>query len=191
MSAWFPILKNSTNGGAASSADVAARPQLVEDSTMEVIRTKAELVELLFQELDESKPRQEVHPSFLLRVGGICHGLIYGGWDGVPPYLEDTFSTDFEYERPVTCGVRLVTFARSLAATGCFDPMQVWTLDRLIDLVLAALNSNDLKGRADATNGHRCLVSTPRFARRRGVRDRVRLGRAEGALSVAPSPRPA
>jgi hypothetical protein len=95
---------------------------------MDVIKTKAELVELLFQELDESEPRQEADPSFLLRVGGICHGLIYGGWDGVPPYLEDTFSTDFEDEHPTTCGVRLVGFARSLAAADCFDPMQVWTL---------------------------------------------------------------
>ena len=73
-----------------------------------VIKTKAELVELLFQELDESEPRQEVDPSFLLRVGGICHGLIYGGWDGVPPYLEDTFSIHFEDEHPTTCGVRLL-----------------------------------------------------------------------------------
>jgi hypothetical protein len=158
---------------------------------MEVIGTKAELVELLFPELDESKPRQEVAPSFLLRVGGICHGLIYGGWDGVPPYLEDTFSIHFEDEHPTVCGVRLVTFVRSLAAADCFDPLQVWTLDRLIDLMLAALNSNDLKVRSDATSGHRYLVSTPRFAARRGVRVRVRLGQTDGAPSVAPPPRPA
>jgi hypothetical protein len=146
---------------------------------MDVIKTKAELVELLFQELDESEPRQEVDPSFLLRVGGFCHGLIYGGWDGVPPYLEDTFSIHFEDEHPTTCGARFVAFARSLAAADCFDPMQVWTLDRLIDLVLAALNSNDLKVRADVTSGHRYLVGTPRFAARRGAKVRVRLGRPE------------
>jgi hypothetical protein len=59
---------------------------------MVTIRTKAELVELLFEELDESEPQQEVDPSFLLRVGGLCHGLIYGGFEGNPLYLEDTFS---------------------------------------------------------------------------------------------------
>jgi hypothetical protein len=59
----------------------------------------------------------------------------------IPPYLEDTFSIHFEDEHPTTCGVRLVTLARSLAAADRFDPTQVWTLGQLLDLMLAALTT--------------------------------------------------
>ena len=54
---------------------------------MYIIKTKAELIELHFQELEESEPCQEVGPSFLLRFGGLCYGVSYGEifWRGPLP----------------------------------------------------------------------------------------------------------
>ncbi len=145
---------------------------------METVKTKEDLVELLFQELDEAKPRQAVDPSFLLRLGGICHGLIYGGCEGEPPYLSDTLAILWRDREPTRCGVKLVAFAQMLAEEGCFDPTRVWTITRLIELMLAALDSGDLRVRCDGRAGARYVVSSQRFEASRGVRVRVKVGKS-------------
>ncbi len=149
---------------------------------METIKTKEDLVELLFQELDEAKPRQAVDPSFLLWLGGICHGLIYGGCEGEPPYLSDTLAILWRDREPTRCGVKLVTFGQMLAEEGCFDPTRVWTITRLIELMLAALNSDDLRVRCDGRAGARYVVSSQRFEARWGVRVRVKVSKSGSPL---------
>jgi hypothetical protein len=142
---------------------------------MDTITNESELVEFLFQVLDESKPQQTVDPSFLLRIGGICHGMIWGGHMGDPPYLLDMFLMLWQSRSPNSCGAKLVAFARSLAAEDPFNPAQVLTTRRLIELMLAALDSNGLRVRVDPGKGECTVVSTRRFAERRGVRIRVQL----------------
>ncbi|WP_114188798.1 hypothetical protein [Microvirga aerophila] len=71
---------------------------------MDTIASESELVEFLFQELDESKPQQTVDPSFLLRIGGICHGMIWGGHMGGPLYLSDMLVMLWQRRSPNTCG---------------------------------------------------------------------------------------
>jgi hypothetical protein len=146
---------------------------------MHDINTKSGLVELLFKELDESEPRQKVDPSFLLRLGGICHGLILGGFEGAPPYLFDTFSIHCGGRRATSCGTKLVAFANPLTGEGCFDPARVWTTSRLIELMLAALDSNDLRLSQDQGSGQRYVISTGQFEARRGVKVRVKIGRVQ------------
>ena len=143
---------------------------------MRTITTKEEFVELLFKELDEAEPRQDVDPSFLLRIGGLCHGLIYGGCEGTPPYLSDTLAIHHEDHEATPCGMRLVAFARSLAAEGCFDATRVWTITHLIELMLAALDSVDLCIQQEPRTGYRQIVSSRRFALRHGVEVHVRIG---------------
>ncbi|WP_336492177.1 hypothetical protein [Methylobacterium nigriterrae] len=146
---------------------------------MRTITTKEDLVELLFEELDESEPRQDVDPNFLLRIGGLCLGLIFGGCAGVPPYLFDTLAIHYEDREATRCGTKLVTFARSLAAEECFDATRVWTITRLIERMLAALDSDDLCIHQEPSTGYRRVVSSGGFERRRSVKVRVRIGHAE------------
>ena len=146
---------------------------------MWTITTEEELVELLFQELDESRPQQAVDPSFLLRVGGLCHGLIYGGWDGAPPYLSDTLAIHWRDREPTMCGTKLVAFAQRLATEGCFDPTRVWTINDLVELMIAILERDDLRIHEDPKDHERYVVSSPRFTKRRGITIRVQVGAAK------------
>jgi hypothetical protein len=145
------------------------------DPMMDTITNESELVEFLFERLDKSKPQQTVDPSFLLRIGGICHGMIWGGLQGDPPYLLDMFGMLFQERSLNSCGAKLVAFARSLAAEDPFDPAHVWTTRRLIELMLAALDSNGLRMRMDPGTGKCTVVSTRRFAECRRIRIRVEL----------------
>jgi hypothetical protein len=145
------------------------------DPMMDTITNESELVEFLFQQLDESKPQQPVEPSFLLRIGGICYGMIWGGLQGDAAYLFDMFGMCWQSRSPNSCGAKLVAFARTLAAEDPLDPAQVLTTRRLIELMLAALDSNGLRVRVDPGTGKCTVVSTRRFAERRGVRIRVQL----------------
>jgi hypothetical protein len=90
---------------------------------------------------------------------------------------------------PNSCGAKLVAFARSLAAEDPFDPAQVLTTRRLIELMLAALDSNGLRVRVDRGTGQCTVVSTRRFAERRGVRIRVPLEPKTAAGKRKPSKR--
>jgi hypothetical protein len=146
---------------------------------MLAITTEEELVEFLFQELDESRPQQAVDPSFLLRVGGLCHGLIYGGWDGTPPYLSDTLAIHWRDREPTKCGTKLVAFAQRLASEGCFDPTRIWTVTDLAELMIAILDRDDLSIREDPKDHERYVVSSPRFTKRRGIKIRVQVGATE------------
>jgi hypothetical protein len=140
---------------------------------MQMIDEQEELVEFLFQELDESKPEQEVDPSFLLRVGGICQGLIWGGCEGAPPYLPDLLAIHWRDDAVTQCGTKLVAFVELLAAENCFDPNQRWTIPRMIALMLAALDTKGLQI-CDNPKG-RVVVSTRKWETRRGVQVRVPL----------------
>src|SRR5215210_1197568 len=84
--------------------------------TTDLITTPGELIDHLFRELDLSKPPQKVDPTFLLRVGGICHAIGYGTCSGAPRYLTATFASD-PAELDI-CGVKLITFAEALEAEG-------------------------------------------------------------------------
>lgn len=142
---------------------------------MRTITDQSELVELLFEELERSEPKQEVNPSFLLRIGGICHGLIYGGLAGEPEYLSDMFAVHSEDRSLTWCGRKLVAFAQSLAAKGCFDPARVWSVSSLIEQMMVALDTQDLLVMQDHETGECYLTCTPEFAMRRGVTVRVKL----------------
>ncbi|WP_407530405.1 hypothetical protein [Methylobacterium oryzisoli] len=148
---------------------------------METIENIETLVELLFRELDESEPQREVNPSFLLRIGGLCHGMIYGGCDGAPPYLSDTLAIHHDDAEATTCGTKLITVAHSLAAEGCFDTTRAWTLTGLVELMLGALNNDDLQIEEASPTRKRQVVSSRSFAARRGVQVRVELDLDERA----------
>lgn len=148
---------------------------------MDTIITKEELVECLFKELDESVPQQDVHPSFLLRVGGICHGLIYAGSCEDPPYLADTFATLGPDSGPTCCGTKMVALAHALENEGCFDPGRAWTIDWLIQLMLEVLHSQELVVRPDRHKGQRIVTSTRNYEERRKMRIHVKLEKSQGA----------
>jgi hypothetical protein len=142
---------------------------------MRTITNQSELAELLFEELEMSEPKQEVNPSFLLRIGGICHGLIYGGLAGEPEYLSDMFAVHSEGRSPTRCGTKLVAFAQSLAINGCFDPARVWSVSSLIEQMMVALDTQDLREMQDHETGECYVTCAPEFAMRRGVTVRVEL----------------
>jgi hypothetical protein len=144
---------------------------------MRTITTQDELVEMLFKKLDESQPEQEVNSSFLLRIGGLCLGLIYGQCQGIPPYLSDLLAMN-SYPEPTGCGQKLVGFAQALADEGCFNPTRAWSVTRLIELMLAALDSDDLQVLDDEVTGHRYVVSSQTFAAHSDLEVRVRMTEA-------------
>ena len=76
---------------------------------------------------------------------GLCHGIIYGGCEGEPPYLSDILAIHWRDEEPTSCGTKLLALAQALPEAGCFDLARVWTPRRLIDLMLAARNSDECR----------------------------------------------
>lgn len=150
---------------------------------MRTITEQSELAEFLFQVLDESGPHQEVNASFLLRISGICYSLIHGGLHYEPPYLSDIIAFHWERRTPLLCGTRLVALAQSLAADDCFDPDRVWNTRRLIELMVAALDSDDLRVEQDQESGDCSVISTQQFSTEHDVTVQVKL---EPEPDVAP-----
>jgi hypothetical protein len=144
------------------------------DATVtDMITTPGELVDCIFQELDEFEPRQNVHSTFVVRMAGICHGIGYGTCSGEPPYLSTVLATP--HNELGICGVKLVALAEALEAEGCFDPSQALTVNRLIRLMLAALDSPDIELRTDQKTGQYVVVSDRAYEQRRGCKIRVLL----------------
>jgi len=114
-------------------------------TTVPTITTKAELVDLLFQDLKRSLPLTMVPPGFLLVVGGVCYGLIYRSCKAPPLYLSSILAKDWGAQEGIECGVKFVEFARSLARAGVLDTPRAWTRSRLIRKMLAALNRDGLQ----------------------------------------------
>jgi hypothetical protein len=142
---------------------------------MRAITEQSELAELLFEVLDESEPQQEVNASFLLRISGICYSLIHGGLHYEPLYLSDIIAFHWERQTPLLCGTKLVTLAQSLATEGCFDPDRVWSTRRLIEMMVAALDSDDLRVEQDQESGDCSVISTQQFSTEHDVTVRVKL----------------
>ncbi|WP_404292126.1 hypothetical protein ACD578_07820 [Microvirga sp. RSM25] len=142
---------------------------------MRTITEQSDLAEFLFEVLDEAKPYQEVNASFLLRLTGICYSVIYGGLCGEPAYMADIIAFHWERRTPLLCGTKLVVLAQSLETEGCFDPDRVWSTRRLIELMIAALDSPDLRAEQDQETGDCYVISTQQFVIEHGVTVRVKL----------------
>jgi hypothetical protein len=142
---------------------------------MHTITEPSELTEYLFKLLNESKPKQEVNSSFLLRLSGICYSLINGGVDENPPYLSDILEVYWARDSYVRCGTKLVAFAQSLAKEGCFDPARVWSTRRLMEQMVTALDDDSLRMERDEATGACYIISTKQFSDERDVTVRVEL----------------
>jgi hypothetical protein len=57
-----------------------------------------------------------------------------------------------------------VAFAQALTDEGYFDPMRVWSITRLIESMLAALDSDDLQVLEDEKTGRDYVLSSQTFA---------------------------
>jgi hypothetical protein len=128
-------------------------------------------------ELDESIPLQNVHPSFLLRVGGICHGMIFAGFYGEPPYLADTFVSLGPDTNSTCTGTKMVAFAHALENEGCFGPHRAWTIDWLVRLMLEILDSDELVLWTDSQKNRQIFASTKSYEKRRETRIHVEFGK--------------
>lgn len=142
---------------------------------MHTITEQSELSEYLFQVLAESEPYQEVNASFLLRISGICYSIIHGGLHYEPPYLSDIIAFHWERRTSLLCGKKLVALAQALAAEGCFEPDRVWSTRRLIELMTAALDSNDLRMERDQETEVFYIISSQAFSTEHGMVVRVKL----------------
>jgi hypothetical protein len=142
---------------------------------MRTITEQSELAEFLFEVLTESEPLQKVNASFLLRMTGICYSLIHGGLYGERDYMEDIIAFHWERRTLLLCGTKLVVLAQSLAAEGCFEPDRVWSTRRLIELMMAALDNNDLLVEQDQETGDCSVISTQQFSTEHDVTIRVKL----------------
>jgi hypothetical protein len=93
-----------------------------------------------------------------------------------PPYLRSVLAIKKSDPNLTYCGSKLVDFARSLAREGALDTPQEWTRERLIRLMLKALDSKGLSIRKSRHHNGRYVVSSEDFAARTGLKVRVDLG---------------
>ncbi len=68
--------------------------------------------------------------------------------------------------------------AEALEAEGCFDPRQTLTVNRLIRLMLAALDSTEVQLRRSSKAHRGMVVSSKAYEARSGCRIRVALDEA-------------
>jgi hypothetical protein len=142
---------------------------------MKAITTKPNIVDLLFKRLRRSEPQHVVSANFLLLVSGVCYGLAWRGSDNPLPYLAHVLAG--ETTGPVvSCGAKLIEFARSLARAGLLENPQGCSTSRLIRLMLEALDDDGLRIRKKRKLACSYVISTPAFARVNGVKVKVRLG---------------
>jgi hypothetical protein len=99
--------------------------------------------------------------------------MIWGGCEGAPPYLSDVLAIHWRDDEAAQCGTKLLAFAELLAAESCFDSNRPWTITRLVELMLAALDTKGLQI-CDDPKG-RFVVSTRKWEARRKVQVRVSL----------------
>lgn len=140
---------------------------------MHEIETIEKLVPQLFYMMLNATPAEEVHPSTVMIAAGACHGLIYGPVGGRVSNLEDVFIKLWDHDTPYECGKGLLTLMQTLFTETMRHPARRIDLDRLAELMIAALNDPGLRIRGDG-KGLR-IVSSRAFRIRHQIRINVPL----------------
>jgi hypothetical protein len=152
---------------------------------MRTITTEAKLVDWLFAELKRSEPQYHVDGSFLLALGGVCHGLLCKPGNEPLQHLSSTLASS-RTGVVTSCGVKLIKFARSLAQRGLLGALEPCSRSRFIRLMLEALDYDGLRIRKEPGATKARVISTKAFAARRRLRVCVWIGAAKRKQSAYP-----
>lgn len=140
---------------------------------MHEIDTMEELVPQLFSLLLNATPAEDVHPSTVIIAAGACHGLMYGPIGGRLSNLEGVFTKLWDSDKPYECGKGLLTLMQTLFTETMRHPARRIDLDRLAEMMVAALNEPGLRIRGDG-KGLR-VISSRAFRQRHQFRINVPL----------------